>query len=395
MKLMGFVVPAAVRVATAPALLMVACGAVLEQDALLAQDLVHYRFDGGCGSEAIGFAPGSPRGQIATTSAGGISGARVPGAFGTALSGSTPGLDSTRVDTGWMPDTPSGDFSIAMWLRNHAGNPATIPFGYVFGATGAQLRLYIGSSGRLQLDGFPANTLTATDLTSRLNSGWVHVACVVDSGAFEATWYIDGVPEQPDPFGVPVWVAGTDFTIGARDTAGAFPSPLDIDEFLWREGALLPSEVQALAAGPRAAIGSYTSGTATPCGAAGALTLDATGGEPALGNSAFALRVTPASNSLSVLVVGLDRCQIQGQSSPPGPPLPLDAGALLAEFAGCQLLAEPLVLQASVGSGSSTTPLPIPAALTGFPTVYAQALSLDLSTLQASNTLGLAVATGL
>jgi hypothetical protein len=355
--------------------------------ALGAQEVLHFRFEEGCGSEVIGLAPGSARGTLTAQGAAAGSG-RLTGAFGQGLSGSIPGQTSVRVDTGWVPDAPTGDFSFAMWLRNHQGNPTTIPFGYLFGATGGQLRMYIGSTGRVTLDGFPAVAVTNASLTADLNAGWTHLACVVDSGSVEATFYINGVPEQPAFFGAPAWISGSNFTIGARDDSGSSPSPLDIDEFLWIDGLWNANQVQALAAAPRAGVGAFDSNTGPGCGAPGSLQLTAIG-MPTLGNSTFALRAAPASASLVVLAVGLDRCALGGVA-----PLPLDIGTVFAPLAGCPLLVDPVVTIAAAGAGPLVAPLPIPAVLPGLPTVFAQAFGIDLSTLAAASSEGIAAHPG-
>src|SRR5690606_5659217 len=78
---------------------------------LTAQNVLHYKFDGGCGSEVINFASGAGNALLSTTLAGGPDAARVVGMFGQALTGSNSTVGNTRVDTGWAPFTASGDFS--------------------------------------------------------------------------------------------------------------------------------------------------------------------------------------------------------------------------------------------------------------------------------------------
>lgn len=354
----------------------------------LAQDVLHYRFDGGCGSEVIQFGEGAGAASIDTGLAGGPDAARVPGRFGGGLAGSPAGAAATWLRTGWAPDSPSGDFTVAMWLRNRPGNPTVLPFGYLFGATSGQLRMYIGSTGRLWLDGLPGVAVASTDLTPLLNAGWVHVACVVDSGSLEATFYVNGLPELAVSIGVGAWLMGTDFTIGARDGAGTAPAALDIDEFLWHEGLLNVTQIQSLVASPRAGTGAYTLGAAQAC-AGPAISLAPTGGRPTIGNQVFGVEVTTANQALVVFAAGFDRCSF-GTA-----PLPIDAGALLPQLAGCAIVVEPITTASGVGGASPVTfPLPIPASLTIAPSVYVQALSIDTTTLQPSLSDGFAVAVG-
>lgn len=352
-----------------------------------AQEILHYKFDEGCGSEVAQFGTAAGNAVLSTTLPGGPDAARVPGKFGGALRGSDLVTSSTRIDTGWMPDSPSGDFSFAMWLRNAPGNPTTIPFGYVFGATGGQLRMYIGPTGNFWLDGFAGVVATGANLTSILNAGWVHIACTVDSGSLEATWYINGAQQLPVPFGGPAWISGNDFTIGARDNLGSSPCALDIDEFVWREGLWSILDIQALFAEPRAAVANYTSGTSQGCG--GLVTITSLGGRPTYGNLGFDLQVDHGAAVLVALAAGFDRCSIGAAT------LPLDAGLLLPQLAGCQLLLDPVLVLVTTSTGTATTfPLPIPAVLPAAATVYFQAATLDTNTLGGAMSSGFVVAVG-
>ena len=149
--------------------------------------------------------------------------------------------------------------------------------------------MYIGPTGNFWLDGFAGVVATGANLTSILNAGWVHIACTVDSGSLEATWYINGAQQLPVPFGGPAWISGNDFTIGARDNLGSSPCALDMDEFVWREGLWSILDIQALFAEPRAAVANYTSGTSQGCG--GLVTITSLGGRPTYGNLGFDLQV--------------------------------------------------------------------------------------------------------
>lgn len=373
---------------------------ILLTTSLTAQNLMHYKFDERCGAEVVNFAPGTTLGNaaIVTTEAGGPDAARVAGQFDQAMTGAffPGGAPKTYLDTGWAPVSTTGSFSFAMWLRNRPGNPASIPFCYLFGATtatGAPLanfRLFTGSSGRLFLSGFPGAATSAANLSAQLNAGWVHVACTVDGSAMQATWYVNGVADPAVSFTQPVFLAGSNFAIGARETtSGSNPSPLDTDEFLFTESVWTPTEVLALSLAPRAGDGDYTSGTTTQCGA-GNVVLGSTGGAPALGNLAYSLTVTTTTPSLFLLLAGFDKCNFGGSV-----PLPLDGTPLLPLLSGCWILADaPVTLSGVTTAGPTTLALPIPATVPVSTHIYTQVLSLDLATFASSMSSGFVSSTG-
>lgn len=358
---------------------------------LPAQDILHFKFDGGCGSEAINFAPGGSNGAITTTAPGGVAVARISGRYVTALGGSGSAYGNTWMDTGWAPGTSTGNYSFAMWIRNRP-QTGSIGFGYLFGATGsgASFRLFTGSSGKLFLSDNGYSATSVNDLTALLNAGWVHVACVVDGNNLSATWYINGVADPAVTLSGPVAPSGTDFTIGARSTSGSSPSPLDTDEFRLTDQLWTPAEVLAMATGtrPMAADADYDLGVPAQCGA-GNVTLSSGGGAPAIGNANYTLEVSATSPSIVVLVAGFNRCQFGGVV-----PLPLDLTPLVAFLPGCFLVTDAPVAVNGVAVGTPAVfPLAIPAnAPTG--TIYAQALGLDLTTSASSMSDGFAIAIG-
>src|SRR5436190_1591240 len=146
-----------------------AVAALLSAATLLAQGVLHYKFDEHCSSEVVNFAAGSAIGNatIVTTLAGGVAAARTSGQFDGALTGTTTvPAGTTYLNTGWAPSTLSGSFSFSMWIRNTPGNPTAIPFGYLFGATGSNFRLFTGSSGFLFLSSVPGSATSNVNLTS-------------------------------------------------------------------------------------------------------------------------------------------------------------------------------------------------------------------------------------
>jgi hypothetical protein len=360
---------------------------------LLAQDTLHYRFDEGCGSEVINLATGSAVGNasLVTTLPGGVAAARITGQFGAAMSGSVfpAGGGNTYLNTGWAPSTPTGSFSFAMWIRNRPGNPTAIAFGYLFGATGGNLRLFTGSSGKMFLSGFPGSATSVTNLTTLLNSGWVHVACTVDATTSQASWYVNGAPDGVSTFTGVVSIPGTNFTVGARNNTGGSVSPLDTDEFVLTTNVWTAAEVAAMIAAPRAGDGDYLSGIAGQCGS-GNVVLGSTGGAPQLGNLGYSLTVSATTPSLYVLLAGFDRCIYGGVL-----PLPLDATPLVPLLNGCWILADAPITIGGTVVGTDVLPLPIGLGVPAGANVYTQALALDLATLGSSMSSGFATSPGL
>ncbi len=356
---------------------------------LLAQDVLHYRFEEGCGAEAVNHASGSTVGPatINTTLPGGVAAARVPGQFGTGLTGTIfpIGPGTTWLNTGWAPNNYSGSFTVAMWLRNRPGNPTAISFGYLFGATGGNFRLFTGSSGKLFLSGVPASVTSVANLTTQLNAGWVHAACVVDASANQATWYINGVADPAVTLSSAVNLAGTNFGVGARDSGGSSPSPLDTDEFLFTTQALSAAEIAALALAPRGGDGRF----GTSCNGS---VLSGNGQRPSLGNAGFGLTVTAPNQSLAWIVMGFSRCtMLVGTVA-----LPTSLGLFTPDLAGCTGfvdndfgVAGPILLSPS---GTLAFPVPNQASLQGF-TFWGQSVMLDLVTgqLRSSNAIGVSV----
>ena len=119
------------------------------------------------------------------------------------------------------------------------------------------------------------------------------------------------------------------------------------------------------------------------------MTITSLGGRPTYGNLGFDLQVDHGAAVLVALAAGFDRCSI-GAST-----LPLDAGLLLPQLAGCQLLLDPVLVLVTTSTGTATTfPLPIPAVLPEAATVYFQAATLDTNTLGGAMSSGFVVAVG-
>jgi hypothetical protein len=206
----------------------------------------------------------------------------------------------------------------------------------------------------------------------------------------QAIWYVNGAVDATIAITAPAALTGTDFAIGARQTNGSSPSPLETDEFVFSTNVWTASEVLALASAPRAGDGNYTSGITTQCGG-GAVTVDGAGGEPVIGNLNYGVTVTTATPSLFLLLAGLDKCNFGGAV-----PLPLDGTPLLPFLNGCWILTDAVVTLSGVTSaGPASVAFPIPATVPPGTSLYMQALGLDLATFAGSMSDGFAIGTGL
>ncbi|MHC4513977.1 MAG: LamG-like jellyroll fold domain-containing protein [Planctomycetota bacterium] len=336
---------------------------------LEAQDILHYKFDAGCGTEVINFADASTvgPGKMVSTLANAPASSWTTGKWRSGMAGSkktTPTADN-YVNTGWNIGNFSGSFSISMWIRNKPGNPQAISFGYLFGATGSSFRCFTGASGKLFVGswgGTPGNLVNAADLTSLLNKGYVHVALVVDTSKSTATYYINGVADTPISLTGSVAFSGTNFSVGKYRTSTA--SPMDFDEFLFTRRVLTVADVKRLASSQQAGAGVFGTGNVA--------SLRPGGGRPSLGNAKFQLTVSD-SNAVPpfLLFIGSNRCKLSGTHN-----LPMDLGTIIPAFSGVFAYTDiDLVTLAGVlirGTATLQVPVPNDPALSGF-CVYLQA----------------------
>jgi hypothetical protein len=351
--------------------LLSATAAVVAASLSAQNEVLYYKFEGG-GTKALNYAASSPapgEGPITNTLTTAPTTSFVPGPYGDAL---TSGVAQTPyqanwVDTGWAPNV-TGDYSWAMWMRNSRGNPGP-SLTYVAGIpVSGQFRIYSGSSILLTVGGAGGTTYYSTNANvfQLATAGWVHVAFVVDTTAMTATYYINGVPEAPDPLTALPNIVGSTFYIGRQTTANA-PSVYDIDEFRFLTRAATAAEVQVWATQNGAGASAFGAG----CGG----TLTAQNGPPTIGNLTFGMQGTSsAPSSVGVLALGLSRTQWGAL------PLPLDLGlALGAPLAGCQLECSPdvtlTVITDPAGAFQQPFPLLPDPALDGF-ALYAQTLLL-------------------
>jgi len=335
---------------------------------LEAQDILHYKFDAGCGTDVINFADGSNvgSGTMVSTLANSPASSWTTGKWRGGMAGSskTAPTGDNYVNCGWNVGNFSGSFSISMWIRNKPGNPQSIAFGYLFGTTGSSFRCFTGASGKLFVGGWggtPSNLVNAADLTTLLNKGYVHVVLVVDTSKSTATYYINGVADQPISLTGSVAFSGTNFSVGKYSTSTT--SPMDFDEFLFTRKVLTAADVKRLGSSQQAGAGAFGTGNAG--------TLTPGGGRPSLGNVLFHLTIKDTSAVPFLLFIGSNRCKLSNTHN-----LPADLGTILPGFTGVTVYTDIdlITLSGVLTNGTATMRLPVPndPNLAGF-CVYLQA----------------------
>jgi Concanavalin A-like lectin/glucanases superfamily len=335
-------------------LLLVVLSAFSLSLSLAAQDILHYKFDAGCGTEVINFADGSTVGTatMVSTLPNAPASSWTTGRWRGGMTGSTktsPTADN-YITTGWNIGSFSGSFSISMWIRNKPGNPLAIAFGYLFGATGSSFRCFTGSSGKLFVGGWggtPSNLVNAADLTSLLNKGYVHVALVVDASNSTATYYINGVADQPISLTGSVAFSGTDFSVGKYATSTT--SSMDFDEFLFTRRVLTVTDVKRLASSQQAGAGAF--------GTRNVASLRPGGGRPSLGNANFQLTISDPNATPFLLFIGSNRCKLSNTYN-----LPMDLGTIIPVFSGVLAYTDIdlLTLSGILLNGTAVLRLPVP-----------------------------------
>ncbi|MCC6672848.1 MAG: LamG domain-containing protein [Planctomycetes bacterium] len=347
---------------------LLAATLTLAPAALVAQDILFYRFDEGGGTKAINYATGSPapaEGTIVSGLAGAPQSSWAPGRFGTALAaGQGTAALFNRVDTGWVPGTYTGSLSYAMWVR--INNPAAPPsLFYVLGApTGGAFRVFSGTSGLIFTSGIGSSPASVANVVTLARAGWVHVAFVLDTTALTTQYFINGVPETPRTItSAPSWTSNVNFLVGNQLTTspGSF---FDLDEVLLTRRVLSPLEIQLLASTSRAADGIYKAGCGT-------LALGSAGGPPALGNGGYALTLSSPGPLSYALGIGSNRRDVGGV------PLPFDLAPLFPGLGTCLLdtSMDILVLNGAKGPGGTNVPFAIP----NLPSLAGTSLFLQVS----------------
>lgn len=336
---------------------------------LSAQDILHYRFDDAYGTKATNYAIGSPApavGTVISTLPGAPAASWVPGRFGGALAGGQASpLQPNRVDTGWVPNTFTGSFSYALWLKLARGQAAP-SLCYLFGQnTGGSFRAFSGTSGLLFTSGFGSSPSSVANIYTLATNNWVHVAFVADAATLTGTYYINGVAEVPKTIVNPTWTSPVAFTIGQQLTSSP-GSIWDIDEFLFTKRVLTATEVAALATRP-------TAGDAPYGGGCGAVTLGNGGTTPSVGNALYQLTLSSATPLSYAIGIGSNRASIGGI------PLPFDLGTVISGIGSCFVDSafDVTTISGAKGPGAANISLPIPAdpALDGL-TLFLQAPGL-------------------
>lgn len=311
-----------------------------------------------------------------------------------------------RVVTGWNPGTQpvTGALTMAWFMRQRPGSAANTSLNYLAGAASGGFRLFtngIAGRGLYQREIFASGgngnnaprdfflPAASADIQTLAAANWVHVAMVIDPATSTADWYVNGtsVLQITGVPGASITLAGS-FMLGAYTTSATGAGSLyDMDEFLMSFRAYSPAEILALSLVPQAGDGDYLSGTSTQCGT---LALASSGGRPSLGNTGYALDVTPTAPSFYSILFGFTRCQYAGIL-----PLPFDGGTLAPIASGCQVLTDNLLDLSGVAIGSTARPFPIPSssAFAGLG-LYSQAVALDLGTLAMSASNGFAISLG-
>lgn len=373
----------------------------------LAQDFIHYKFDSNCTDEVINYATGpqalASNGQLQTNSA---TSAFDVGVSGGCLAGGSIVAPTyyNRVITGWNPSTQPvvGSLTMAWFMkqRNPLGTAGTT-LNYLMGAPTGGFRLFtngIAGRGLYQREIVPSGgngSATAVrdfflpaatfDVQTAAAAGWTHIAMVFDSVAQTADWYVNGtsVLQLTGVPGASITLAGP-FQVGYYSSASAY----DLDEFVMSLRAYSPGEILALSLAPQAGDGDYLSGSTTQCGTLG---LASAGGRPFLGNSNYALTITPSSPSFYTLLFGFDRCTYAGVL-----PLPFDGSVLAPIAAGCTVLTDNLTSAGGLANaGPATQPFGIAAdpSFQGL-SIFSQAVAIDLGTFALSASNGLAISIG-
>jgi hypothetical protein len=155
----------------------------------------------------------------------------------------------------------------------------------------------------------------------------------------------------------------------------------DVDEFLLSRRPYAANEIQALVYAPRAGDGPYASGVPAQCGTA---SLRSDGGGPEVGNSGYGLVLDSPATGTFFLVMGYERCTLNGVGSLP----------LLLPSSNCWLLSDVETMRGGNIAGAPVrVPLGVPPAASFLDLrAFAQAALFDGTGLHFTH--GLAIAVG-
>jgi len=297
------------------------------------------------------------------------------------------------VRSGWLNPTVNGDITLAFWMKQRNSPGTTLS--YLWGGAGS-LRMFtngvagVGLYQRVIVASGPngRDLVLTTDVQTLAAAGWTHVALVIDGGAGNATWYINGAVDTVIPgVGAGMITETGEVNVGMH-SGFTTPSAYDLDDFILSNRAYSQTEIFALSLATPAGAGEYDSLITSQCGNS---TLSSTG-RPVVPSSNMTLDINTSVNGLYSIAIGFNRCDFAGGLFP----LPLDGGRLTAVARGCQILTSADLLSldgATNGNASVGLVIPNDPALQGF-NAYAQAVLLDFATLGVEMTNGVGIGIG-
>ena len=170
------------------------------------------------------------------------------GQFGSALIGSGSPGNANNVNTGWVPDLGTSDWTISMWLNNL---PPGTALNYLFGenTTNSWRCFYSGAAGEYGVL-FRTAQIGGTDVTvPGVGPGPSVLTFVYDQTGPTVYSYINGVLVLTTPQAGPLNMTGGTgfFTVGGYNgsTSGGLPIGSFMDEFRFYNRALDAAEVAA------------------------------------------------------------------------------------------------------------------------------------------------------
>ena len=170
------------------------------------------------------------------------------GQFDAALIGSGSPANANNVNTGWIPDLGTSDWTISMWLSNM---PAGTALNYLFGenTTNSWRCFYSGAAGEFGVL-FRTAQIGGTDVTvPNVGPGPSVLTFVYDQTGPTVYSYINGVLVLTTPQAGPLNMTGGTgfFTVGGYNgsASGGLPAGSFMDEFRIYNRALDAAEVLA------------------------------------------------------------------------------------------------------------------------------------------------------
>ncbi len=206
-------------------------------------EVLYYLFDETGGTQTTNYAvPG--RGSAVADVLGGLT-MGPTGQFGSALIGSGGSSSTDYINTGWITDIGTSDWTISLWLNNL---PAGTALNYLFGDnTALSWRcFYSGAAGEYGVL-FRLAGPGGTDMTvPAVGPGPSVLTFVYDSSVPTVYAYINGVLAVTQPQAAALNIVGTSpFKVAGYSTSAGFPLGSLMDEFRFYDRALDAAEVAA------------------------------------------------------------------------------------------------------------------------------------------------------